>query len=209
MPSRRKTVFQVRDTVGVRPIIDNGRFDSEQVLTPHRIAIASLFAIAYALPLPTTGQDEASEPYAVGFDDGEVLLDDQGRTTSIAVSPETGSTDLAFWTTELPAGSDIILHRHDRTEEILFIHRGSGMLIVGDERVPVQEGTTIFVPRGTYHGMEPQENDLTIVFVATPPGLVNFFRALGWHEGEEPKVLTLDEIQLLEQRYDSIANPVP
>lgn len=195
--------------VSSRPHSAIGRLGLENMLTPNRIMIASVITVAYAISVQTSGQNQLSEPYAVSFQEGEILLDGQGRTSSIAVSPQTGSTDLAFWTTELPAGSDIILHRHDRTEEILFIHKGSGTLIVGDESVSVEEGATIYVPPGTYHGMEPQENDLTIVFVATPPELANFFRALGWHEGEEPKVLTLEEIRLLEQRYDSIARPAP
>ena len=105
---------------------------------------------------------------------------------------------MAFWTTELPAGSDILLHRHDRTEEILFVHRGSGTLVIDDEEIAIEEGATIYVPPGTYHGMAPQENDMTIVFVATPPHLVNFFRELGWHEGAEPPAFTPDEIQILE-----------
>ena len=172
------------------------------------LGITGVLVVVFAIPTSVSGQGQLSQPYAVGINDGEVLLDGQGRRSSIAVSPETGSTDLALWATELPAGSDIIVHRHDRTEEILFIHKGSGTLIIGDERVAVEEGTTIYVPRGTYHGMEPQENDLTIVFVATPPDLVDFFRALGWHEGEEPKTLSLDEIRLIEQRFDSIARPV-
>ena len=160
-----------------------------------------------ALSFYISGQNRVTDPYALGLGEGELLFDDQGRTTSITVSPDTGSTDLAFWTTELPAGSDIIVHRHDRTEEILFIHRGSGVLTVGDERMRVEAGTTIYVPRGTYHGMEPQEEDITIAFISAPPDLVNFFRALGWREDETPKVLALEEIQLLEQRYDSIARP--
>ena len=173
------------------------------------LACMGFCAVWCATTVSVIGQDRSPEPYTLGMNEGEVLLDGQGRTTSITVGPDTGATDLAFWTTELPAGSDIIVHRHDRTEEILFIYRGFGTLIVGNDRVPVSEGTTIYVPPGTYHGMEPQETDMTIVFVATPPDLANFFRALGWHEGEEPKVLTPEEIQFLEQRYDSIARPTP
>lgn len=170
--------------------------------------VGSAFALLLVSSIFVLGQDGTADPYVIGFNAGEVLLDSQRRTTSITVSPDTGSTDLAFWTTELPAGSDIIIHRHDITEEILYIHKGSGTLIVGDEEIHVEEGATVYVPRGTYHGMQPQEGDMTIAFVSTPPDLVNFFRALGWHEGDEPKVLTPEEIQLLEQRYDSIARPV-
>lgn len=177
-------------------------------IVARRLAIVSAVSITLlGASIYLFGQTGTVNPYVLEFNAGEVLLDSQGRTTSITVSPDTGSTSLAFWTTDLPAGSDIIVHRHDRTEEILFVHRGSGELIVGDEVVQVEEGATIYVPRGTYHGMKPQEGDMTIAFVSTPPDLVNFFRALGWHEGEEPKVLTPEEIQLLEQRYDSIAQP--
>ena len=156
------------------------------------------------LDMEAVRQAPQATPYVSPWHEGELLYDSQGRTTSITVSPEMGSTDLSFWTTEIPPGSGILVHRHDRTEEILFVHKGSGTLLLGDERINVQEGSTIYVPRGTYHGLENEsDDDIVIAFVATPPDLVNFIRGLGWPAGEQPRLLTDEEMKDLEERYDS------
>ena len=152
------------------------------------------------------GQTSTTDAYVLGWNGGELLTDSQGRTTSITVSPEMGSTDLSFWTTEIPSGSNIVVHRHDLTEEILFVHKGSGTLLLGDEEIEVEEGSTIYVPRGTYHGLENESgNDIVIAFVATPPDLIQFIRGISWPIDGEPKRLTDAEIEALADRYDSVA----
>ena len=171
-----------------------------------RAVIVGCFVLSAGLAY-LRGQGPESSAYVLGWNDGELLADAQGRTTSITVSPETGGTDLSFWTTEIPAGSDIIVHRHDRTEEILFVHRGAGTLLVDDEEWPVEEGDTIYVPRGTYHGLRnDSESEIVMAFVATPPDLVQFIRGMSWPIGS-PRQITDDEIQELSERYDSIARP--
>ena len=171
------------------------------------VVIAACFLLSCSFALQR-GQTPQASPYVLGWNDGELLSDSQGRTTSVTVSPEMGSTDLSFWTTEIPPGSNIEVHRHDRTEEILFVHKGSGTLLLGEERMEVQEGSTIYVPRGTYHGLENESgDDIVIAFVATPPDLVNFIRGMGSPAGGELRQLTDEQIRALEQRYDSIARP--
>ncbi len=181
----------------------------------HLIALLGLFVVGCtsasqsvpdSLGTDTEATQQATQaaPYVSHWHEGELLTDSQGRTTSITVSPATGSTDLSFWTTELPPGSNIRVHRHDRTEEILFVHKGSGTVLVGDERINVQEGSTIYIPRGTNHGLENEsDGDIVIAFVATPPDLVNFIRGISWPVDDKPRLLTDEEIKALEERYDS------
>ncbi len=148
-----------------------------------------------------------SEAYVLKRDEGEALLDHQGRTTYIKVSPETGSANITWKATDMPPGSNIIVHRHDRAEEVLFLHKGSGTFILGEERIEVQEGATIYVPPGTWHGMENPDEHVHIVFAVSPPGLENFFQKMFWHPGEEPKQLSPDEISEIERLHDSVARP--
>ena len=161
---------------------------------------------ATALSQPDVGT-EAAEAYILGIDEGETLINDQGHTTYIKVSPETGSTSMAWMATDMPPGSDIIVHRHDRAEEVLFLHKGSGTFILGEERVDVQEGATIYVPPGTWHGMENPDEHVHIVFAVSPFGLENFFREMMWHPGEEPKQFSSEEISELARLHDSVARP--
>jgi mannose-6-phosphate isomerase-like protein (cupin superfamily) len=112
-----------------------------------RLALFIVSACLLVIAALRGQQSDGARPYVLGWNGGELLTDSQGRTTSITVSPETtGSTDLSFWTTEIPPDSNILVHRHDRTEEILFVHRGTGTLLLGDEQLEVREGATIYVP---------------------------------------------------------------
>lgn len=145
------------------------------------------------------------EPYVLSRDEGEVLVDSKGRTTIVKVSPETGSVALAMGTQDMPPGSGIIVHKHDRTEEVLYVTEGSGSVIVGDEEIRVEKDTTIWVPPGTWHGVQNPDEHMHILWFVTPPGLDNFFRGMFWPPGEEEKQLTAEEIEQIEQLHDSIA----
>ena len=147
------------------------------------------------------------EPYVLTLEEGEVLTDSKGRTTIVKVSPETGSRLLAMGTQDMPPGSGILVHKHDRTEEILYVTEGTGTLILGDQRIRVEQDTTIWVPPGTWHGVENPDDQMHILWFVTPPGLDGFFRGMFWHPGERPKELTTEEITEIERKHDSVAKP--
>lgn len=162
------------------------------------LAVSTVIAYARAQGL---------DSYVIGWNDGEILLDPQGRTNSINMGPTTGFTDLAVLTQDLPPGTRINPHRHDRTEEVLFVHAGSGILTIGDQQLEVQEGDTIRVPPGTRHGIENPDGNLRIVAVVSPPGLDQAFREMFWQPGESAKELTPEQISEIGDRYDSISMP--
>jgi len=181
----------------------------------HLIALTGLFVVgcspaAQSVPdspgadISTTQQTPQATPYVLHWYEGELLTDSQGRTTAITVSPEMGSTDLSFWSTEIPPKSNVVVHRHERTEQIVFVHKGSGTFLLGDERINVQEGSVIYVPKGTNHGLEnDSDHNMVIVEVVTPPDFVNFIRAISWPVDDQPRLLTDEEMKALEERYDS------
>lgn len=150
---------------------------------------------------------EPAEAYILSIDAGETLINDQGHTTYIKVSPQTGSTNMAWMATDIPPGANILVHRHDRAEEVLFVHQGSGTFILGDERIEVGEGATIYVPPGTWHGMENPEEHVHIAFAVSPVGLEGFFREIMWQPGEGPKRFSPEEISEIEKLHDSVARP--
>lgn len=51
----------------------------------------------------------------------------------------------------VPAGSQTILHRHHRTEELYYILAGDGRMTLGDEQFNVAPGDIILIPPGTPH----------------------------------------------------------
>ena len=126
-----------------------------------------------------TALDGAPQPaangYILGPDEGEVLL---VRNTKVIVKadPKTGSRSMAAGTQDLGAGAGIPLHKHDNSDEMLVVQKGVAMAILGDTRKLAGQGSTIFIPRGVWHGVEPVKQDSQVLWVVSPPGLEGFFR---------------------------------
>lgn len=166
---------------------------------------AVLFALAGCLWVAYSQQRvSGSKPYALAVNEGETLTDPQGRTNIVKVSLRTGAKNLAMGTQDMPPGIKISVHRHDRTEEILYLAKGSGTVILGDDRISVEEGGTVWVPPGTRHGVENPSSDMRVLWFFTPPGLDEFFRGMFWAPGEDPKQLRPEQIQEIEREHDSL-----
>ena len=112
--------------------------------------VLSLLSVGLIAILVIAGSGNTTA-YALAKDEGEVLLDRKGRTNIIKISPLTGSKNVAMGTQSLPAGSGILVHKHDHTEELLYVTDGTGMALLGDEFIEVTADTTIWIPqvRGT------------------------------------------------------------
>jgi len=51
----------------------------------------------------------------------------------------------------VPSGCTTLLHRHDLTEEIYHVTRGTGTMTLGAERFPIIPGDSVLIPPGTPH----------------------------------------------------------
>jgi mannose-6-phosphate isomerase-like protein (cupin superfamily) len=61
-------------------------------------------------------------------------------------------------------------HRHDRTEEIYLVTKGSGSLEVDGETRRVRPGDAILIPPGAWHMLENDgTSELTILCMCVPP----------------------------------------
>ena len=52
------------------------------------------------------------------------------------------------------AGTAIPLHRHERHEEALYLHRGQVTVTLGTRRVVAEAGTFVYIPAATWIGVE-------------------------------------------------------
>ena len=67
-------------------------------------------------------------------------------------------------------------HWHKETTEVFCILEGNVNLTVGDEEVEAGPGTIIYVPTGVVHSFANKSDEpARFVFVATPPGLDEYF----------------------------------
>ena len=78
-----------------------------------------------------------------------------GRTMLLKIGPSlTSSQDLFIATEEMPPGTAIPLHRHERHEEALFLHRGQVTVTLGTRRVVAEAGTLVYIPAATWTAVE-------------------------------------------------------
>lgn len=157
-------------------------------------ALAGHAAIAQASP---------GRGYHLGAAEGETLVRPSGDIV-VKVDPTRGSPALAMGTQHLKAGAGIPVHRHDLMDEILLIQEGRGFAILDDQRTPIAKGSTIYVPRGFWHGFENPEIAMDLVWIVTPPGLETFFREVGSAPGAPPKALTREQFRAIGEKHGTI-----
>lgn len=81
---------------------------------------------------------------------------------------------------EVPASASIPIHLHRNEDELIFIHTGTGIVTLGDRRVPSSAGAVLYAPRGVWHGIENTGSDvLTWCAIWSPPGFEQYFRETG------------------------------
>jgi mannose-6-phosphate isomerase-like protein (cupin superfamily) len=113
-----------------------------------------------------------------------------------------GASDFVMFYEDIPPGQAISPHHHPDAEEILFIHKGTGLAFLGNRTASVSEGATIFIPRNVRaslrnSGVEP----LGIVAVFSRPGFEQYQRAISVPEGQHADPLSVDELQAIRARY--------
>jgi quercetin dioxygenase-like cupin family protein len=138
------------------------------VPTPSRAGILAC-ACAASLVAACGGASAAAKPTLVRPDGGERrIIYAQGRETPITLKVDpvtTGSEHFVMGTSEIAQGSRVPTHRHDM-DELIFVHKGTPTVTLGDQKVAVEPGTTIFIPAGTWIGLENSAPE-PVVFVWT------------------------------------------
>jgi len=60
-------------------------------------------------------------------------------------------------------------HLHRKMEEIYYVTKGEGELVIGDQVLKIREGDLIPIPKNTYHQLRKTDSDLfEIIFVTYP-----------------------------------------
>lgn len=70
----------------------------------------------------------------------------------------------------VPPGGETHPHIHAQTEELYHFTAGSGLMLLGEERFPVQAGDTICIPPGTLHAVRNTAPvEMRILCACCPP----------------------------------------
>ena len=192
------------------------RFTRQAVVT--LLALASVASCARNRPTPAR-----SMPGIVAPSQGLVLRLDEGerrvrRTAGkgpfiIKVDRQNGgSPDLVMGYEDIAPGAEIQLHRHLVADEIIFVHRGTGVATLGGRDTRVSAGGTIYIPRNTTislvnSGSEP----LGIAFVFSKPGFEELMRDNSVLEGQPVTPMSAEERAQIQakHRWHTIAGPKP
>ena len=62
------------------------------------------------------------------------------------------------------------LHYHEKTDEVYYVIRGQGTMVLDDEEIELHEGVVVYVPRGVKHKAVGR---LTVLTVCIPRGVLH------------------------------------
>jgi quercetin dioxygenase-like cupin family protein len=152
--------------------------------------------------LSAAEQQPSKQGNALDPDQGEHLIHFRdGGNIVIKVSAATGSDHLAVGTQQVKVGIGVPIHRHFQMEESFYVLDGRGFFILEGVRQPIQQGSTIFIPKNHWHGFANPDHELLLLWTASPADLDGFFRETCSPPGVPTKQLTRDQIHQIALKY--------
>ena len=164
------------------------------------LTIISLGLVQSVLRNNAEAQPSSPQAYVLSATEGEHLMRN-GGDIFIKADPRSGSNSLSLGTQKVPLGAGIRVHQHEMADEVLFVLEGSGFGILGDTRAPIEKGSSIFVPKGIWHGVQNPTTELLLLWAVAPPGLEAFFREVGIVPGAVPKQLTPEQVAEIARKH--------
>jgi mannose-6-phosphate isomerase-like protein (cupin superfamily) len=112
---------------------------------------------------------------------------------------------MSMLVSEVAPGANIPVHLHKNEDELIFIHTGSGIITLGDQRVPSQAGAMLYAPKGVWHGVENTGADtLTWCAIYSPPGFEQYFIEVGVPAGSGKPGPPPDVVARLANKYGMV-----
>jgi quercetin dioxygenase-like cupin family protein len=125
--------------------------------------------------------EDAPKPYILR--PGEALA---GFDASVKASK--GSTGGAFTLIESHAAGGAPWHVHSREDEYLYVVSGTLKVWCGKEEFHAEQGSFIFLPRGTAHAWDvASEGKATVLMMTVPAMLEEFLREFHAASGQEAR----------------------
>ena len=138
------------------------------------------------------GIDLAKHVFRPGEGEALAMQGPTSGTVTILVDPEnTGETQFCTLIQTLDPGAEVPIHRHEKAEQVLFFFGGRGKAVVEGHDVDLVPGTTLHVPRETWHGFRNTGDEpLCMIETTSPPGFEQAFRELCKLSASVPEAVT-------------------
>jgi mannose-6-phosphate isomerase-like protein (cupin superfamily) len=139
-------------------------------------------------------------------DEGVHLLTRRKVPITVKISKAKHGIDgISFCVEDQSPGRKMRVHKHLNNDELIFIHKGEGLLTLDDQSIPVKTGDVAFVPRGTWHGLDNTgKENLLMIFQYTPAGFEEYFIENGTLAGMPTKEKTEEEYAMSERKYGMV-----
>ncbi|MEO8406106.1 MAG: cupin domain-containing protein [Chitinophagaceae bacterium] len=116
-----------------------------------------------------------------------------------------GIEGISFCVEDQSPGRKMRIHKHLNNDELIFIHKGEGVLTLDNESIEVKTGDVVFVPRDTWHGLDNTgKESLLMVFQYSPAGFEEYFIENGTLAGEPAKEKTEEEYAISAKKYGMV-----
>src|SRR5262245_47466832 len=113
-----------------------------------------------------------------------------------------GAKDFVILTEDVPPGQSIPPHRHPYSEEVLFIHAGTGTAWLDGKQATIGPGSIIFMPPNTgVRLMNDGKQPISLVAIFSRPGFDKYLRDISVPAGETAKPLTAAELTAIRARH--------
>ena len=144
------------------------------------------------------GEHRVRRPRPIGA--GQVAT---SRLTIKVDKSNGGSPNFFMATEEIRPGDAIAAHLHPEYDEILFVHRGSGLATLGSREQRVAEGATIYIPPNTRVSLKNTGNEpLSLVFIFPRPEMVSaYYRELSVPDGQPAVAFSPEEFAAFRARH--------
>lgn len=161
------------------------------------LAVGCIPASTASRPAPATEGASFGRPTVFGPGAGERLMMRGSRPLFITADSATvGSRTLMAGYEDVPPGDSVRAHRHLGEDEIIFIHRGTVDVLLGETTRRAGAGTSVFIPRGTWIGMRVVGVDTAgFFFVFNAPAFEKCLRMLSAQPGEEFRLPSREVVQ--------------
>lgn len=146
------------------------------------------------------------EGLVVNPNEGETIMLREGTSiVKIKIAKNHGFKSMSFLASSLPPGDIIPVHKHLNEDEIIFIHKGTGILTVGIKDYPISEDLVAMVPRGVWHGIRNiGEEHIQMRFAYSPAGFEGYFREVGTPAGQPFVKRSLEERRPIAKKWGMI-----
>jgi mannose-6-phosphate isomerase-like protein (cupin superfamily) len=176
-------------------------------------AVLSMLVVGAYLPAAAQNRDSVRANPSMSSSAGLILQESEGELRvrrprgntgsegapnfRIKVDRKYGDSSSFFMGMEdIPPGKKIRLHHHPHAEEILFVHRGTGVVRLGSREATVRAGATVYIPRNVSVGLHNTGAEpLSLVFIfPEPDGMSGQMRSGSVGEGEPLIPFTPEEL---------------